>query len=199
MLSPLRAAGAIPEMSKSERDIAATLQSGDVTAGRLRAGEPFGVYVHFPFCGVRCPYCDFAVDTRAEIPHDDYADAVAVEIAARAAWFDGAGPLVSIYFGGGTPGLWRPDALGRVITAARGTFGSPPAAALEITVEVNPGEVDAARLAALRAQGVNRLSIGVQAVDDRLLVALGRNHGAAAALACLPIARAAGFDDVSID
>jgi oxygen-independent coproporphyrinogen III oxidase len=199
MLSPLRAHGAIPDMSKSERDIAATLQSGDVTAGRLRAGDPFGVYVHFPFCSVRCPYCDFAVDTRADIPHDDYADAVAVEIAARAAWFDGAGPLVSIYFGGGTPGLWRPDALGRVLEAARETFGGPAASGLEITVEVNPGEVDAARLAALRACGVNRLSIGVQAVDDRLLVALGRNHSAAAALACLPVARAAGFDDVSID
>ncbi len=199
MLSPLRAAGAIPDMSKSERDIGATLQTGDVTAGRLRAGEPLGVYVHFPFCGVRCPYCDFAVDTRAEIPHDEYADAVAVEIAARAAWFDGAGPLVSIYFGGGTPGLWRPDALGRVLEAARETFGDPAASGLEITVEVNPGEVDEARLAALRAQGVNRLSIGVQAVDDRLLGALGRNHSAAAALACLPTARAAGFADVSID
>ncbi len=186
-------------MPRGVRGTVATLQTGDVTAGRLRAGDPFGVYVHFPFCGVRCPYCDFAVDTRAEIPHDDYADAVAVEIATRAAWFDGAGPLVSIYFGGGTPGLWRPDALGRVLEAARETFGGPAASGLEITVEVNPGEVDRDRLAALRAQGVNRLSIGVQALDDRLLAALGRNHSAAAALACLPSARAAGFDDVSID
>ena len=186
-------------MPQEERGAVATLQTGDVTAGRLRAGDPFGVYVHFPFCGVRCPYCDFAVDTRSEIPHDDYADAVAAEIAVRAAWFDGAGPLVSIYFGGGTPGLWRPDALGRVLEAARETFGGPAASGLEITVEVNPGEVDTARLAALRACGVNRLSIGVQALEDRLLVALGRNHTAAAALACLPAARAAGFDDVSID
>jgi oxygen-independent coproporphyrinogen-3 oxidase len=195
-VAPIKPAS--PPMPRGDQKIA-TLQSGDVTAGRLRAGDPFGVYVHFPFCGVRCPYCDFAVDTRSEIPHDDYADAVAVEIAARAAWFDGAGPLVSIYFGGGTPGLWRPDALGRVLEAARETFGSPAASALEITVEVNPGEVDGDRLAALRAQGVNRLSIGVQALDDRLLLALGRNHSAAAALACLPTARAAGFDDVSID
>jgi oxygen-independent coproporphyrinogen-3 oxidase len=186
-------------MPRADRGTVVALQTGDVTSGHLRAGDPFGVYVHFPFCGVRCPYCDFAVDTRAEIPHDDYADAVAVEIAARAAWFDGAGPLVSIYFGGGTPGLWRPDALGRVLEAARETFGGSAASALEITVEVNPGEVDTERLAALRALGVNRLSIGVQALDDRLLVALGRNHSAAAALACLPAARAAGFDDVSID
>jgi len=186
-------------MPKTDRDLAATLQSGDVTDGHLRAGEPFGVYIHFPFCGVRCPYCDFAVDTRADIPHDEYADAVVGELAARAAWFEGVGPLVSIYFGGGTPGLWRPDALGRVLHAARASFGGAPAASLEITVEVNPGEVDKERLAALRACGVNRLSIGVQALDDRLLLALGRNHDAAAALACVPAARAAGFEDLSVD
>jgi oxygen-independent coproporphyrinogen-3 oxidase len=171
----------------------------DVSAGALRAGDPLGVYVHFPFCSVRCPYCDFAVDTRAEIPHDAYADAVVAEMPARAPWFEGAGPLVSIYFGGGTPGLWRPEALGRVIDAARGTFAALPARELEITVEVNPGETDAARLGALRALGVNRLSIGIQALEDRLLLALGRNHDAAAGPAAVAAARAAGFDDVSID
>jgi oxygen-independent coproporphyrinogen-3 oxidase len=173
--------------------------AGDVSAGRLRAGEPFGVYVHFPFCSVRCPYCDFAVDTRGEIPHDAYADAVVAELAARAPWYDGAGPLQSIYFGGGTPGLWRADALGRVVEAARAAFGAPPAAALEITVEVNPGEATPAALEALRREGVNRLSIGVQALDDRFLAALGRNHAAAAGPACVRAARAAGFDNVSVD
>ena len=63
----------------------------EVAAGTLRTGEPLGVYVHFPFCGVRCPYCDFAVDTRTGIPHDGYADAVVAEIAARRGWYDGAG------------------------------------------------------------------------------------------------------------
>jgi oxygen-independent coproporphyrinogen III oxidase len=176
-----------------------TRPGADVSSGALRAGEPLGVYVHFPFCSIRCPYCDFAVDTRAEVPHDAYADVVVAEIAARAPWFEGAGPLVSIYFGGGTPGLWRPDALGRVLEAARATFGAPPVADLEITVEVNPGEIDTARLGALRAQGVNRLSIGIQALEDRLLMALGRNHAAAAGPAAVAAARAAGFDDVSID
>jgi oxygen-independent coproporphyrinogen III oxidase len=171
----------------------------DVSSGALRANEPLGVYVHFPFCSVRCPYCDFAVDTRAEIPHDAYADAVIAELAARARWFDGAGPLVSIYFGGGTPGLWRAESLGRVIGAARGTFGAADTADLEITVEVNPGETDAEQLRALRGQGVNRLSIGIQALEDRLLVALGRNHDAAAGPAAVAAARTAGFDDVSID
>ena len=171
----------------------------DVSSGALRPGDPLGVYVHFPFCSVRCPYCDFAVDTRSEIPHDAYADAVIAEIDARAAWYDGAGPLASIYVGGGTPGLWRPDALGRVIAAARRTFGDPPADELEITVEVNPGETDAERLRALRAQGANRLSIGLQALDDRLLAALGRNHDAAAGPAAVAAARAAGFDNFSVD
>ncbi len=86
-----------------------------------------------------------------------------------------------------------------MIAAARATFGSPPTADLEITVEVNPGETDAAHLRALRAEGVNRLSIGIQALEDRLLVALGRNHDAAAGPAAVAAARAAGFDDVSID
>jgi oxygen-independent coproporphyrinogen-3 oxidase len=162
---------------------------------------PLGVYVHFPFCSLRCPYCDFAVDTRAAdvVPHDAYADAVIAELAARRAWFDGAGPLVSIYFGGGTPGLWRPDALGRVIAAARAAFGDPPADALEITVEANPGEVDAARLTALRAVGVNRLSLGAQAFDDALLRALGRNHDAAAIPAAVRAAREAGIASLSLD
>src|SRR5215470_14678936 len=98
----------------------------EVGEGALAPGLPLGVYVHFPFFGVRCPYCDFAVDTRADIPHDAYADAVIAELGARRAWFEGAGPLVSIYFGGGTPGLWRPDALARVLAAARAAFAGGP-------------------------------------------------------------------------
>ena len=149
---------------------------------------------------MRCPYCDFAVDTRAGIPHDAYADAVVAEIGARRGWYEGAGPLASIYFGGGTPGLWRADALARVIEAARAAFDAAAAPdAPEITVEVNPGESDEAHLRALRGHGVNRLSIGVQAFDDRLLRGLGRNHDAAAGPACVRAARAAGFDNLSID
>ncbi|HVR03164.1 MAG TPA: radical SAM family heme chaperone HemW [Polyangia bacterium] len=173
--------------------------SADPSSGALAPGQPLGVYVHFPFCGVRCPYCDFAVDTRADIPHDAYADAVISELAARRAWFEGAGSLASIYFGGGTPGLWRPDALGRVLDAVRAAFGAASAEALEITVEANPGEVDEARLRALRRAGVSRLSLGAQAFDDRLLRALGRNHDAAAIPAAVRATRAAGFEALSLD
>jgi oxygen-independent coproporphyrinogen-3 oxidase len=139
------------------------------------------------------------VDTRSEIPHDGYADAVIGELAARRPWFEGAGPLASIYFGGGTPGLWRADALGRVLEAARLAFGAPPAEALEITVEANPGEVDEGGLAALRRAGVNRLSLGAQSFEDRWLRALGRNHDAAAIPAAVRAARGAGFAAVSLD
>jgi len=173
----------------------------ELGAGALAAAAELGLYVHFPFCSVHCPYCDFAVDARAEIPHDRYADAVVAELAARAPWFH-AGPsaprLVSIYFGGGTPGLWRPDALARVIEAGRQAFAAA-GTSLEITVEANPGEVDDARARAWRAVGVNRLSLGVQALDDRLLAALGRNHGGAAGAAAVRAARAAGFDNLSVD
>jgi oxygen-independent coproporphyrinogen-3 oxidase len=184
-----------------------TTEDADPAAGALAPGVPLGVYVHFPFCGVHCPYCDFAVEVREQIPHDEYADAVVAEIAARRSWFAGAGALQSIYFGGGTPGLWRADALGRVIDAACAAFGvsaggaaDPSArAALEITVEANPGEVDATHLTALARAGVNRLSLGAQAFDDRHLRALGRNHDAAAIPTAVTAARAAGIDNLSLD
>src|SRR5881392_2586967 len=115
-----------------ERQAQADGDTDDVAAGALWPGLPLGLYVHFPFCGVRCPYCDFAVDTRADIPHDAYADAVIAELRARAAWFAGAAPLVSIYFGRGTPGLWRPDALARVIAAGRAALGGDAPQELEI-------------------------------------------------------------------
>ena len=192
-------------VSIGRRGTQATAASVDVGSGESAARGPLGLYVHFPFCGVHCPYCDFAVDTRADIPHDAYADAVIAEIAARAAWFDWneerRGPrraLASIYFGGGTPGLWRSDALGRVIAAGRDTFGGKDEP-IEITVEANPGEVDQPKLVALREVGVNRLSLGLQSLEDRLLRAIGRNHDAAAGPEALRAARLAGIDNVSVD
>jgi oxygen-independent coproporphyrinogen-3 oxidase len=158
------------------------------------------VYIHFPFCSVRCPYCDFAVDTRAEIPHERYADVVIRELEARRGWFRGdrGGPeLRSIYLGGGTPGLWRGDQVGRVVEEVRRAFEGGEG--LEITVEANPGEVSGEHLLALRRAGVNRLSLGVQALDDGLLARLGRNHGAAAGPAAVEAARAAGFATLSCD
>jgi oxygen-independent coproporphyrinogen III oxidase len=160
--------------------------------------RPLGVYVHFPFCAARCPYCDFAVVVRREIPHDAYADAVLAELKARAPWFAGPGGprLVSIYFGGGTPGLWRPDALGRVLAGIAATFGGHGP---EVTVEANPGDLDLAHLRDLRGLGVNRLSFGAQAFQDDLLARIGRRHDRAAIATAFAAARTAGFDNLCAD
>ena len=177
----------------------------EIGHGELAPADAVGVYVHFPFCSVHCPYCDFAVDARADIPHDRYAEAVIAEIAARAPAFrraahgEAPGPrLVSIYFGGGTPGLWRVDALARVIAAARAAFGAGEGID-ELTVEANPGEVTAERARGWREAGVNRVSLGLQSLDDRHLAALGRNHDAAAGPAAVSALRAAGITNVSLD
>ena len=138
--------------------------------------RPLGLYVHWPYCARNCPYCDFnvALDRRpgqAEALHR----AVLADLAAQAAQ---AGPrdLASIFFGGGTPSLMAPDQVAGIISAARTAFGA--SGALEITLEANPTDAEAGRCAAFAEAGVNRLSLGVQALDDESLAFLGRNHGA---------------------
>jgi oxygen-independent coproporphyrinogen-3 oxidase len=159
----------------------------------------FGVYIHFPYCRKRCPYCDFAVHARARIPHDAYAYAVVAELAERAPLFAGR-ELVSIYFGGGTPGLWRADCLARVIAAVKATFAqSPSLPSLEVTVEANPDDLAREHLDALFAAGVNRLSLGAQSLNDKHLHTLGRTHGATQVQAAVDAARAAGFASLSLD
>jgi oxygen-independent coproporphyrinogen-3 oxidase len=163
----------------------------------LGVPDGLGVYVHFPWCRARCPYCDFAIAIAplADIPHARYADQVLAELDARAPRF-AALPLVSIYFGGGTPALWRADEIARVRAAVEARFGG---AAREITVEANPNDCRPAILDPLRAAGVTRLSIGAQSFGDENLVLLGRDHDAAAATGALAAARAAGFAEVSLD
>jgi oxygen-independent coproporphyrinogen-3 oxidase len=156
----------------------------------------FGVYIHFPYCQKRCPYCDFAVHARQRIPHAAYADAVVRELEARAPLYDGRA-LVSVYFGGGTPGLWEPGCLGRVLAAVRATF--PSSGEPEVTVEANPGEVDEARLEGLVRAGVNRLSLGAQSLEARHLVQLGRLHGPKDVERAVLAARAAGIGNLSLD
>jgi putative oxygen-independent coproporphyrinogen III oxidase len=149
------------------------------------------VYVHFPWCLQKCPYCDFASATikRPEVPHRAYADAVLRELA----WHAERGPLGelrSVFFGGGTPSLWAAEELGRVLVGIRAAFTSQ-AADIEITVECNPSSLDADKAHGLAAQGVNRLSVGVQALDGDRLRYLGRLHDAEGALRALQAARAA--------
>jgi len=175
------------------------MTSADPATGTLDTNRPLGVYVHFPFCRTRCPYCDFATAVREPIPHDNYAAAVVAELTARTAWFrgEGAPDLRSIYFGGGTPGLWRAQAIGRVIETVRRLFDAN--GPLEITVETNPGEVTAESAADLRAVGVNRVSLGMQAFQEHLLRTIGRQHSVAAIATAVQALRAAGIDNLCAD
>jgi len=162
------------------------------------ASAELGLYVHFPWCRHLCPYCDFPVAVaKGEPPHDAYLAAILAELAERAPEVAGR-RLVSIYVGGGTPSLWRPDCLAAVVDAGARAFAADPAG-LEITIEANPADCTAARMAGWRAAGVNRVSIGVQSLDPGELVTLGRDHRMGDGAVALESARAAGFRSVSAD
>jgi putative oxygen-independent coproporphyrinogen III oxidase len=145
-----------------------TRYNGAVPACRL------GVYLHFPYCAHRCPYCDFAVTTERQPGGGRYARAVLAELALRAPAFDGLLPA-SVYVGGGTPSLWDPADLAQVLAAVRGRLRVPAEA--EVTIEANPESCDRERLRLWRAAGVNRVSLGVQSFDRGVLAKLGRRHG----------------------
>jgi putative oxygen-independent coproporphyrinogen III oxidase len=156
------------------------------------------VYLHFPWCLRKCPYCDFATSPleRDAIPHAAYADGIVRELEMRAGSLADA-RLFSVFFGGGTPSLWHPRELGRVLSAVQGAFSSRHPD-VEITVECNPSSLDAQHAAALREAGVNRLSVGVQSLDDTELRFLGRLHDRSLALEALDAAQGA-FERVSAD
>lgn len=156
----------------------------------------YGVYVHFPYCISKCPYCDFASVVAREIPHARYARAIEAELELRAGEHRRE-KVESIYFGGGTPSLWEPSYVGATIRAIERLFGI--AEGCEVTLEANPGASEAARFAAYFDHGVNRLSIGIQSFEAPVLSGLGRAHGAEEALRAVEAARKAGFENVSID
>lgn len=156
--------------------------------------RPYGIYVHFPWCERKCPYCDFAVSVERPVPGARYARAVLAEMEMRAPAFAGLA-CRSLYLGGGTPSLWEAEHLASMVAAAR-RLGLTAGA--EVTLEANPESVDAPRLAAWRAAGVNRLSIGVQSFDAAVLAKLGRRHGPEAAERAVLEARRV-FENVSVD
>jgi oxygen-independent coproporphyrinogen-3 oxidase len=158
-----------------------------------------GVYVHVPFCERVCPYCDFAVvaaRSLARDAEDTYVAALLAELALRRGDFRDL-PLASLYLGGGTPALLRPDSVARVVDAVRAAF--PAAGEPEVTLEANPSTLECSRLPGFRAAGVNRLSLGIQSFDDTSLRRLGRAHRAEAGREALRAARAAGFANLSLD
>lgn len=146
------------------------------------------VYIHFPWCARKCPYCDFATEPIREkaLPHERYADAVLRELDARADDLRGR-TLFSVFFGGGTPSLWSPKALARTLEGVRDAFEAT-AEDLEVTVECNPSSLTKRNVALLREAGVDRLSIGVQSLRDRHLRYLGRLHDSGQAIAAIETA-----------
>jgi putative oxygen-independent coproporphyrinogen III oxidase len=166
-------------------------------SSRRRAlAEVFGVYVHWPFCKAKCPYCDFNSHVRhTTVPAMDFAEALAKELA----WFATQTPgraVSSVFFGGGTPSLMPPSTVDRVLDAIGSHW--TVAADCEITLEANPTSAEARNFAGYRAAGVNRLSVGVQALNDDDLRALGRQHTVDEALAAFRLA-ARTFPRVSFD
>lgn len=159
-------------------------------------GSDLALYVHWPYCARICPYCDFNVvrDRGWREEQAILVEAMLTDLSAQAALL-GQRRLASIFFGGGTPSLMRPEDVARVIERARALF---PASDIETTLEANPTDAEAARFAALSDAGVNRLSMGVQALDDAALAFLGRNHSAEEARRAVAVA-ARAFPRLSID
>jgi oxygen-independent coproporphyrinogen-3 oxidase len=152
------------------------------------------LYVHVPFCARRCSYCDFAIAVRRRVPDDRFVEAVEAEYRSRRAvegWGDA--PFETVYLGGGTPSQLPPDAVRRLLD----TFPRRPDA--EVTLEANPDDVTAQAVRAWRAAGVNRVSLGIQSFDDRVLAWMHRLHDAAAARRAFAVLRDEGVPSVSAD
>jgi putative oxygen-independent coproporphyrinogen III oxidase len=153
------------------------------------------LYVHWPFCISKCPYCDFNSHVRASVDQEQWRAALLRDLAHEAALLPGR-RLTSVFFGGGTPSLMPPATVAAILDAAASAWTVAPG--VEITLEANPSSVEAARFADLAAAGVNRVSLGLQALDDDALRFLGRAHDAAEGLAALAVAQRA-FPRVSFD
>ena len=157
--------------------------------------HPLALYIHWPFCVSKCPYCDFNSHVREAIDQQAWADALLADMAYEAALTPGR-PLSSIFFGGGTPSLMPPTTVAALINAAEKHWGFTDD--IEITLEANPSSVEAARFVDLAAAGVNRVSLGLQSLDDAALAFLGRAHSVNESLAALDVAQAE-FARVNID
>src|SRR3954451_2666586 len=150
------------------------------------AAPDLALYVHWPFCLSKCPYCDFNSHVRHRVDQDRFGRALRRELAYEAARL-GRRRLTSVFFGGGTPSLMDPATVAAILDDAARHFD--PAPDVEITLEANPTSIEAGRLADYRAAGVNRVSIGIQSLDDTALRTLGRQHSAQEAVAALALAR----------
>ena len=161
------------------------------------ATPPLSLYVHFPWCVRKCPYCDFNSHTlHGELAEERYVEALERDLEAQAA--DVAGrEVISIFLGGGTPSLFTPQAIGRVLGAARRHL--TVAADVEVTMEANPGAIERGRFQEYRAAGVTRVSLGAQSFDPQRLTALGRIHSPDETRHAAAELHAAGLDNFNLD
>lgn len=160
--------------------------------------RPLSLYIHVPFCAQKCPYCDFNTYATLQVPEKEYVRALIAELKAysRDSRFEGRS-LSTVFFGGGTPSLLSPEAIGTVIGAARDGFGIDPQA--EVTLEANPSAAGLDVLEGFRKAGVNRISFGVQSFSDSVLKALGRDHSASDARESVRRTVQAGIENISLD
>ncbi len=158
---------------------------------------PLSLYIHLPWCARKCPYCDFnSHEQGADLPEQQYVDALIADLEQDLPRIWGRS-VSTIFIGGGTPSLFSPEALDRLLVALRTRLKLSPTA--EITLEANPGSSEYAKFKEFRAIGINRLSIGVQSFNEDRLQALGRIHGRREAIAAAEAAHAAGFDNFNLD
>ena len=168
-----------------------------LVAPRFSATPPLALYIHIPWCVRKCPYCDFnSHEAQAGIPEQDYLAALVADLEQDLPLVWGR-PVESVFIGGGTPSLLSPEGIDRLLSDVRARLPLVPGA--EVTMEANPGALERARLREFRAAGVNRLSLGVQSLDDALLARIGRVHSAADARAAAESAAAAGFESWNVD
>jgi oxygen-independent coproporphyrinogen-3 oxidase len=158
---------------------------------------PLSLYIHIPWCVRKCPYCDFnSHAVRDEIPEQEYVSALVADLEQDLPLVWGR-TVESVFIGGGTPSLFSPNAIERLLGDIRARLPLKPAA--EITLEANPGTVDCERLAGFREAGINRLSLGIQSFDPVLLERIGRIHDGQEARASIDVSRSAGFDNLNLD
>lgn len=168
----------------------------EATPRPAASGEPFGLYVHIPFCEKKCPYCDFNTYAKLDDLFQRYVDALCAELAGWAQRVDGR-PVQTIFLGGGTPTLLSVAQLAQIFETIHAGYRLAPGC--EITSEANPGTVDRAKFAGLVGLGVNRLSMGVQSFDPEELAFLGRIHSVDDVFRAFDAARAAGFGNINLD
>lgn len=171
-------------------------RAGEITASGLVTPPPLSLYIHIPWCVKKCPYCDFnSHESRQEIPETQYVASLISDLEQSVPKIWGR-KVRSVFFGGGTPSLFSPDSIDKILSALR--MLTPLEYGAEITLEANPGTVDSAHFTGYRDAGVNRVSLGIQSFDDRYLKALGRIHDQAQAFKAAELALAT-FDAVNLD